>query len=456
MTLDRAVAQRFAQASRADFERSLASLVEIPSVSAAPEHRGDLDRAAVRAAEILTELGGQAEILETPGAPLVVGGFLLDPGLPTVTLYNHLDVQPAGEPEWRSEPFRFTRDGQDIYRGRGTTDDKGPALTAAWGAKLAREHAVPLNIRVLWELEEEIGSPNFRAGLERHRAALQTDSIVVSDTVWLTRGKPSTPAGLRGMQSFTLSLVTGAHDLHSGLVGGAARNPFSELVCLAAEMFDGRSGQVKIPGFYDDALPLSAAEAASFRASGFQLEQFLRDHHQPLLRTRDPDEVMARVWAQPTMEIHGFAGGYSGPGVKSAVPAKAELKMSCRMVPNMRGERVMALIQAFVAARAPEVVVRSEGRLEAYRGLTDGPYAEAVLAAYQFGFGERAAIVREGVSIGAVPTMAEVLGAPILFMGLSLPEHGYHAPNEFYDWPQAGGGMAAFAKYFERVAQIPR
>lgn len=456
MTLDLAVAQRFAEASRAEFERALASLVEIPSVSAEPEHRPDLDRAAVRAAEILTALGGQAEILETPGAPLVTGGFVVDPGLPTVTIYNHLDVQPAGEPEWRSQPFRFTREGQDIYRGRGTTDDKGPALTAAWGAKLAREQGVPLNIRVLWELEEEIGSPNFRAGLERHRAALATQSIVVSDTVWLTRGKPSTPAGLRGMQSFTLSLVTGAHDLHSGLVGGAARNPFSELVSLAAEMFDGRSGQVKIPGFYDDAVPLSEAEAASFRASGFRLEQFLRDHHQPLLRSHDADEVMARVWAQPTMEIHGFAGGYSGPGVKSAVPARAELKMSCRLVPNMRGARVMELISAFVRARAPDVVVRAEGRLEAYRGLTAGPYAEAVLEGYQFGFGERAAIVREGVSIGAVPTMAEILGAPILFMGLSLPEHGYHAPNEFYDWPQAAGGMAAFAKYFERVAQIPR
>ncbi len=456
MTLDRAVAQRFAQASRAEFEGALASLVEIPSVSAAPEHRGDLERAAARAAEILTELGAHAEILETPGAPLVVGGFLLDPGLPTVTLYNHLDVQPAGEPEWKSEPFRFTRDGQDIYRGRGTTDDKGPALTAAWGAKLAREHGVPLNIRVLWELEEEIGSPNFRAGLERHQAALQTDSIVVSDTVWLTRGKPSTPAGLRGMQSFTLSLVTGAHDLHSGLVGGAARNPFSELVCLAAEMFDGRSGQVKIPGFYDDALPLSAAEAASFRASGFQLDQFLRDHHQPLLRTHDPAEVMARVWAQPTMEVHGFVGGYSGPGIKSAVPGPGrgeDVLPAGAEHARRAGDRADPSLRRGPRPRRARSRGRASRPTEASRTV---PTPRPSATPYQFGFGERAAITREGGSIGAVPTMAEVLGAPILFMGLSLPEHGYHAPNEFYDWPQAGGGMAAFAKYFERVAQIPR
>ncbi|MFO0722878.1 MAG: M20/M25/M40 family metallo-hydrolase [Myxococcota bacterium] len=454
MSLDRAAALAFADTSRAAWVADLKTLVEIPSISADPARAADVRRTADAAITILRRLGASAELRETPGAPLVVGLFAANPSAPTVTVYNHLDVQPANEPEWRSEPFRLTVERGEVYRGRGTTDDKGPALTAAYAAKLAKEQRLPINIRFLWELEEEIGSPNFEAGLMRHQDALRTDSVVVSDTVWITRGLPSTPSGLRGMQSFTLSLRTAEHDLHSGLVGGAVRNPHAELIALCAEMFDGRTGEVKIPGFYDDVEPIERQEIEGFLRCGFTVEQFLADHHHPKLRVRDPLEVMTRVWAMPTMEVHGFAGGYTGPGVKSAVPAAAELKMSCRMVPGMRGARLMERIQAFVAERAPEVVVKSEGRLEAYRGPITGPRAEAIKDAYDFGFGKPAAIVREGVSIGAVPTMEAVLGAPVHFLGLSLPEHGYHAPNEFFDWQQARGGMAAFYRYFQALSAL--
>lgn len=451
--LDRAALARFAHAQRPAFEAELRRLVEIPSISADPARAADVARAAQAAAEILESRGARAEILDTPGAPLVVGSFGEAPGRPTITVYNHLDVQPANEPEWRTDPFVLQiEDG--IYRGRGTTDDKGPALTALLGAQAAHAAGVPANLRVLWELEEEIGSPNFRAGLERHHDRLRTDSIVVSDTVWLTRGKPSTPTGLRGLQSFSLHLETADHDLHSGLVGGAARNPLSELAWLVGQMMDGRTGEILIPGFADDALPLSARAAQDFARAGFSTATFRHDHALHALRTEDPAEIMARIWARPTLEVHGFVGGYVGPGIKSAVPARAELKMSCRMVPRMRGADVIARVEAFARARIPDVRVVPEGRLEPYEGLSEGPWADAIREAYRFGFDEEPALTREGASIGAVPTMAQVLGAPILFLGLSLPEHGYHAPNESYDWEQASGGIAAFARYFEAAARI--
>jgi len=428
------------------------TLVEIPSVSADPDRMHDVLRVAEAACQILRAHGATAELLDTEGGPPIILGTLAnDSRAPTLTVYNHLDVQPANEPEWKSDPFVLKVDG-DVYSGRGSTDDKGPALTALYGALAAREMGVDTNVRFLWELEEEIGSPHFRSGLNRHRARLaDTRSIVVSDTVWLTRGKPSTPTGLRGLQSFSLHLETADHDLHSGLVGGAARNPLTELAGVVAEMVDAYSGRVKIPGFYEDVEELSDAEAAEFARAGFTTETFKKDHQISALRTDDPEEIMRRIWAEPTLEVHGFVGGYVGPGIKSAVPARAEAKLSCRMVPRMRGARTLALVEAFVKQRIPDVRVVAESTLEPYRGIAAGPLADAIRDAYEFGFGTRPAFTREGASIGAVPTMSEILQRPILFLGLSLPEHGYHAPNECYDWTQASGGMAAFARYIERT-----
>ncbi|MBI4817779.1 MAG: M20/M25/M40 family metallo-hydrolase [Deltaproteobacteria bacterium] len=451
MLIDANELRAFALAMRSRFESELRTLVEIPSVSSDPARMGDVWRCADVARTILEAYGAKAEVLATPGAPLVVGNFVSDPKHPTITVYNHLDVQPANEPEWRTDPFVMVTEG-DRYCGRGTTDDKGPALTALLGAVAAQRAGVPLNVRFLWELEEEIGSPSFEAGLVRHHDVLKTDSIVVSDTIWLTRGRPTTPAGLRGLQGFRLTLETASHDLHSGLVGGAARNPLAELCTLVGEMMDGRTGAVKIPGFYDEVDELTLAEARDFAACGFRIETFMKDHQIRSLRSDDPLDLMARIWAQPTLEVHGIVGGYTGPGIKSAVPARAEAKLSCRLVPRMSPDKTLERIKAFIAERAPDVVIHEGPRLEPYKGKTSGPFADALRAAYEFGFGVRAAFTREGGSIGAVPTMERVLDAQVYFLGLSLPEHGYHAPNESYDFEQALGGVLAFAKYFELVA----
>jgi acetylornithine deacetylase/succinyl-diaminopimelate desuccinylase-like protein len=454
-TLSRESLTKFAEEHRSAFESHLKTMVEIPSISSSPKNRKDLDGVAESGAELIRKYGGKAEVLATDGAPLCHGLFFHSDSAPTVTVYNHLDVQPANEPEWQTDPFKLKiEDGR--YRGRGATDDKGPALTALLGAVAAHRAGLPVNIKFLWETEEEIGSPNFKSGLERHAGKLATDSVVVSDTIWITRGKPSTPAGLRGLQGFSITLETAAHDLHSGLVGGAARNPLTELAWLIGKMVKGKTGEVKIPGFYDDVEKLSKSEKKDFARSGFEVETFRKDHELTTIRTTNAKKIMESIWAQPTLEVHGIVGGYVGPGIKSAVPARAEAKLSCRLVPGMTCAGTLELITRFVKARIPDAVVKSESSLEPYKSNTEGPYAEAVRDAYAFGFGERPAFTREGGSIGAVSTMEKLLGAGVYFLGLSLPEHGYHAPNENYDWEQASGGIPMFAHYFESIASIVR
>jgi acetylornithine deacetylase/succinyl-diaminopimelate desuccinylase-like protein len=456
MPLDRSSLDRFAARERGPFEDLLREFVEVPSVSADPDRRKDLERVAELGADTIRRFGGKADLYRVPGgSPMVLGRFDSRPGDPTVTVYNHLDVQPASretEP-WRTEPFVFTKDG-DTYYGRGSTDDKGPALTALLGARAAREARVPVNIRFLWETEEEIGSPHFEATLETIGGAARTDVVVVSDTVWVSRGRPSLSTGLRGLQRYIFRLETAETDQHSGTTGGVARNPIAELCQLASEIFDARTGRVKIPGFYADVAPLSREELADFKASGFSVAGFMKDHGFKSVRTRDPVEMMKRLWAMPTFEIHGMVGGYTGPGVKTIVPPRAELKATVRLVPDMKGAKLARLVRAFVKKRNPDVTMEVGSSAPAFKGKTTGPYVEAAQRAMKFAFGKDPVFVREGGTIGAVLSLEQVLKAPVVLMGLSLPDHGYHAPNENYDWGQAGGGMAAFAKFFEEVAGI--
>ena len=276
----------FARGERERFERTLRQFVEVPTVSSEPERQRDIRRCADLAAQTIREFGGEARILETAGNPIIHGRFDQNSGGPTVTIYNHLDVQPASretEP-WDSDPFTFTRNG-DRYYGRGTTDDKGPALTALWGVRAAREAGVPINIRVLWELEEEIGSPNFEAAMKENANQLATDSVIVSDTIWVARDRPACPAGLRGLLGFELILETGETDQHSGVTGGAARNPIGELMKLVSEMYDPSTGKVKIKGFYADVEMPSKAELKEFAASGFSVKKFKKDHLFKSIRT---------------------------------------------------------------------------------------------------------------------------------------------------------------------------
>ena len=455
MKVEKNALAAWAAGERNAFEKALKEIVEIPSVSADPEHLTDINRCADAAVQLIRDFGGEAKLLPTPGYPLIHGRFTAGAKLPTLTVYNHMDVQPASretEP-WETDPFVFTQKG-DRYFGRGTTDDKGPALSALWGIRAAREAGVPINLNVLWELEEEIGSPNFEAGMKAHAKELATDHILVSDTIWVSRERPACPAGLRGLQGITLSLETGATDQHSGVAGGAARNPLAELMDLVAAMFDARTGKVKIKGFNDDVVPPTRRELADFKKSGFSVKQFKKDHLFKSIRTEDPIEVMKRIWAMPTMEVHGVIGGYTGPGIKTIIPPRAEVKVSFRLVPNQDPKKIQKVVREFVKKHNPDVKVEIENSMYPYSAPTKGKLADAVKDAMKFAFGREPVFVREGGSIGAVVDMEKHLRSPVMFLGLSLPEHGYHAPNENYDWQQACGGIVAFVKYFENLSKM--
>jgi len=441
--------------SRNEFEDKLAEIVEVPTISMEPERKDDCRRGANLVRQYLESIGARADLVETPGNPVVFGRIEAGKSDPTLTIYNHIDVQPADPDEWHKAPFTFfEEDGR--YEGRGTTDDKGPALSAMTAARYAAENGVPLNINFVWELEEEIGSPNFEDFFKSKAGKLASDSVLVSDTIWISRNRPAIPYGLRGAVMMTMTLETGAKDVHSGLTGGPARNPLGEICKVVSECYDADTGRVKIKGFYDDVRPATKKEARSFLDSGFTTAKFKAAHELKKLRFEDAARVLKAIMSHPTFEVHVITGGYQGPGVKTIVPYHAQAKISCRLVPDQDPKRVFKLIRDFVRQKNADVKVEFISALEPYIGEFKGRYADAAAEATTFAFGRQPAFTREGGSIGAVVTMKKYLKAPIIFLGLSLPEHGYHAKNENFDWRMASGGMKMFVRYFDQISRLSR
>jgi acetylornithine deacetylase/succinyl-diaminopimelate desuccinylase-like protein len=276
---------------------------------------------------------------------------------------------------------------------------------------------------------------------------LAGDCVIVSDTIWPSAETPAISVGLRGGMLASLTLRTGAKEVHSGLAGGVARNPIRELATLA--------NAIEQAAFWRlDAIDPSAEELASFIRSGFETEYFKSAYQIDKLRSELPIEMMVALWSRPTFEVHGLAGGYQGRGIKSTIPNVAELKVSFRLVPDQQPDRLFARLEQFVHLFNPDVEITRVADFVPYRGHTEGPVHDAIVHGMQMAFGKTPALVREGGSIGAVPKMASTLGVPIHFLPLSLPEHGYHAPNERFDWKQAKGGIAAFVHTFARLAGV--
>lgn len=444
----------FVAEEKARFLADFKAIVESPSVSSQQEHKKDILETARIAVRLIEAAGGKAKIVETKGNPVVFGRIENDPAAPTVAVYNHIDVQPAeaGKDGWTRPPFQFTEENGRYYS-RGTTDDKGPALTALWAASMAKRLGIKTNVEFIWELEEEIGSPNFEEFVRKIQPETKAASIVVSDTIWIARGRPATSLGLRGLLATLVRLRTGAKDVHSGLCGGAARNPITELCALVATLVDARTGDIQIPGFAETWNKPSEQELSGYENSGFTVENFKSAHKLSKLRYDNVRDVTARIWGMPTCEVHGIAGGYQGEGVKTIVPPFAEAKISFRLVPPQDPKAVFELFKKHVARVNPDCEVHLDGILEPYTSPVGGPLLEKVKEASRFGFGRDPVGVREGGSIGAVVTMDKILRVPIMFMGLSLPEDSYHGPDESFAWEQVEGGVHAFVKYFELLAR---
>jgi acetylornithine deacetylase/succinyl-diaminopimelate desuccinylase-like protein len=438
-------------ASEPWFREQLKTLVEHKTVS--PGKTGDEDIVAgCKAAQALMEgCGAKSEIVETAGTPSLLTRFGHDNPKAKLVIYNHFDVQPADASLWdKADPFEFevVEDAERgfLYLGRGTTDDKGPALCALRAAMFAHEAKLPIDIQLLWETEEEIGSPNFGDVLTKKKDDLSVDGIIVSDTIWPNAKVPSISIGLRGGVTFLCRLKTGNKNVHSGLAGGVARNPLRELMALATA--------IDHAAFWKrGADAISAAEVEGFLGSDFDPDYFKSSHDLTSMATDVPLEMMMNMWARPTFEVHGLAGGYTGPGLKSIVPCEGELKASFRIVPSQSPEQLEADLRAFVKQCNPDVEVEIFGCFEPYKSKAAGPIHEAISDGMHKAFGHKPGLVREGGSIGAVPLMETTLGVPVHFLPLSLPEHGYHAPNERFDWKQARGGIEAFARVFEALAR---
>jgi acetylornithine deacetylase/succinyl-diaminopimelate desuccinylase-like protein len=439
------------------FEHYLGGMVEVPTVSTDPACLKNIMRGASLAAGYLTEMGARAEIVETAGHPMVLGHFDIQANAPTIAIYHHLDVQPATSPSmWLHPPFKFTVTLDGHYLGRGATDDKGPAITALFAARFALEEQIPINIKFIWEMEEEIGSPHFEAAIRSRKEEIHPDSILVQDNAWISRDRPSVTYGIRGLMTAFMRLTTAERDAPSGVVGGAARNPVAELCQVISQCFDPLTGRVGIEGFYDKVRNPTPEELQEFEHFNFSVSDFKKAHGLILLRTEDASRIIQDTWCEPTFEVHGLVGGYPASEVTAIVPYTAEAKISTRLVPDQSPMEIFHLIKNFVREINPDVVVELDSILEPYLTEFSGPYAQAAREAVIRGFGLRPVFIREGLSIGSVASMKNLWGVPVVLLGLSLPEHGYHAPNEYFDWPQASGGIKTLAYYFHRISQIGR
>lgn len=448
----------FTQNSRSEYEKHLRNLVKMPSVSSDPARKADVLRCAKYAGDLLRSIGMTVQMISPSNQshPIVFGQYTKDRLFPTILIYNHLDVQPADPEEWKFPPFEFTASIEGKYFGRGATDDKGPALAGLFAVKYAIANDIPLNFQVVFECEEEIGSHSFEGFFDIYNKfdIPKPNSILISDGLWISKDKPSLEYGLRGNVGFTMSLETGAKDVHSGVCGGLARNPIAELCEVISQCHDAETGFIKIPGFYDRVQRTKRDEVSMLLGVGFSQREFQEVNELYSLRNKNDAEAICAIKTMPTFEITGLHGGYDGPGVKTIVPHCAEAKIAIRIVANQTTDEVFSLVSGFIHGLNPDIRITSEKQLETYYVDPSGPHVTALRNAVSSTLDKELLLDRSGGSIGAAKIMSDQLNVPIIFFGLSLPEHGYHARNEFFEWKQAEIGIKVFSEYFKEIAKI--
>jgi acetylornithine deacetylase/succinyl-diaminopimelate desuccinylase-like protein len=436
----------------AEHDRVVDTLFEwlrIPSISADPAMVGEVRRSAEFCAGLMQEAGlADVGLLESAGAPAAYGEWLAaGPGAPTVLVYGHHDVQPV-DPlgEWTSPPFDpVIVDGE--CRARGAIDDKGQTLyqiEAARGLLRSAGH-LPVNLKVLVEGEEEVGSPHFEDLLDREAERLRCDVVVISDTGMISPEVPSTTLGMRGLVAFDVALRSAALDLHSGMWGGTVPNSALIAGRLVAGLHDA-DGRVTLPGFYDRVRPLSDVENESLASQPFDEAEFRATAGGvAYLEGEAGFSPLERIGVRPTAEVVGLHSGYGGPGIKTIVPATAGFKVAFRLVPDQRPEEVEPAFRAWLAERVPagvEVTVTPEGRVAPALTPVDHPAVGALSRVIERVWGHWPLYTREGGS-GPEESMSRILGAPLLFLGVGLPGDRMHAPNERMVMGQFWKGLMA-------------
>jgi acetylornithine deacetylase/succinyl-diaminopimelate desuccinylase-like protein len=451
----------FVEEQRARLLEELFTFLRIPSISTLPENRAQVREAAEFVADSLRASGLEnVEVIETEGHPLVYADWLHAPGKPTVLCYGHYDVQPPDPIElWESPPFEpVIRDG-NLYA-RGASDDKGQMYIHVKAVEaLMREHGtLPVNLKFLIEGEEEIGGKNVARFVEANPERLKADVALVSDTAMYAPGLPTLCVGLRGLVYTEVKVKGAKRDLHSGLYGGAAPNPVFALAELLSKAKNAE-GRIQVPGFYDDVEEPSQIELQSWQRLPFDEKQFLAHEVGSVALTGEADRsVLERVWSRPTLEVHGIAGGFTGAGAKTVIPAEATAKVSFRLVPNQDPNKIVSAFRGFLTEHCPAGVAVELNVLSGAPATMvnpDHPAIRVAADAFTDVFGQQTVFVRSGGSIPIVGDFARHLGIPTILMGFGLPDDGLHSPNEKFAVENYFKGIQTVAHFLARYGLQP-
>jgi acetylornithine deacetylase/succinyl-diaminopimelate desuccinylase-like protein len=451
-------ATQFLEQNQDRLLEDLKAVLRIPSVSAQVEHKDDMKRCAEHIAARLKAIGmTRAEVMSTKGHPVVYAEWLGAPGKPTALIYGHYDVQPPDPLDlWTSPPFEPTlRDGK-LYA-RGAVDDKGQVWmhVAAIEAHMKVDGKLPINLKLMIEGEEEVGSESLEAFIREHRKMLDADVILVSDTAMLGPEQPALTYGLRGILYTQIDVQGPSKDLHSGHFGGTVENPANALAVIIAALKDA-DGRILVPGFYDQVRPLSDAERKAIAQVPFDEKGFIGESGSPMARGEKGYSTIERQWARPTCDVNGLWSGYQGEGSKTVLPAKAGAKVSFRLVPDQHPRDLFPKLEAYVKKVAPPgVTVHLTDMHSAPPFLTspDHPMLEAAKRALRRAWTREPVMIREGGSIPVMSTFEETHGLPAILLGFGLDDDQVHSPNEKFSLSSFYGGMKSCAYLYEELAK---
>src|SRR3984957_13123963 len=446
----------YIESHREEHLNDLKEFLRIPSVSTKTEHKPDIERAAQWLSQQLKPAGMEkVEIVPTKMHPLVYGESPQRPDRPTVLFYGHYDVQPPEPLElWTSPPFEPEVRNGNLY-GRGTADDKGQVhihLKALEALQKTRGE-LPINVKVMIEGEEEVGSANLWDFVQKNCDRLKADALVVSDTSMLGPGVPSITYGLRGLDFFQVEITGAKQDLHSGVFGGAAPNPITILAEMIAKLHD-KNFRVEVPGFYGDVAILSRQERKALNSLPWKEKEFRKTVGARALCGEKGYSIVEQLWARPTLELNGIWGGYTGEGAKTVIPAKAYAKLSTRLVPDQDPAKIAKLVERHIRKLLPKSVTCK------FQALSTGkpwvapythPIFQTAIHALEAGFGKKAVFIREGGSIPFVTQMHDTFKVPCVLLGFGLPDENAHAPDEHIALENYFGGIKAVALFYERL-----
>ena len=438
-----------------DYLEGLKTFLRIPSISTLSEHKPDIQKAAEFVKSELAKAGlQQAQLIEGQGNPLVYAEWLGAPGKPTILFYGHYDVQPPDPlDEWRTPPFEPAIRNDNIYA-RGSADDKGQTyiLIKAVEGLLKQHGRLPVNVKFLIEGEEEVGGEHIESYVASKPARIKADAAVICDTEMFAPELPTICVGLRGIVYGELIVQGADHDLHSGVYGGAAPNPIQAIAEILTALKD-REGHIRIPGFYDRVQPPSQKERAAWARLPFDEQEYKDKEVGVKELVGEPEiQLFERLWARPTLEVHGIRGGFTGEGAKTVIPARALAKLSMRLVADQRPDEATAQLQKAVAAACPKgVTVEFTPIHSAPPSLVnpDNKFIHAAAEAMKQVFGKETVYIRSGGSIPIVAAFDASLGIPSVMMGFGLPDDNLHAPNEKMHLPNFFRGIEAVARYLE-------